>query len=298
MFTVVSNPTPLYVFEAVKHIDVDRKNSLPLADFQNRYLTTSTPVVFGNMTHSWPAFRKWNFDFFKKELANHDLDIYSHKVGLNQGDSQRPVTNLSGANYFDLLMHEEDVLQVRNLDILSINPKLINDFSYPRLGLTFKKKSPRLHIGGAGANEHMHYRADLAESFICNFGGRQHVLLVRPELAKYTYEPPLSFESLTTVDYSKKGLKKNPAVGKIDGYYAELNHGDVLFIPSGYRYSIHYSTISFGLVLAASPSKFKSKFRARYNKHVVTSCEFLLRNIMGDAWQRRRIRKAVRRSKN
>ncbi|MCH2190150.1 MAG: cupin-like domain-containing protein [Gammaproteobacteria bacterium] len=286
------------MFDAIRHIDVDRKNSLPVADFINRYRATRTPVVFGDMTHRWPAYKKWNLAFFRKELGDLAIDVYSHKVVINGGYSSRPINQIPANDYFDLLLHDEDELQVRDLNILKINRYITEDFKYPRLGLRFKKQSPRLHIGGSGAMEHMHFRPDLAESFLCNFGGRQTVLLVRPEQAKYTYEPPWSFESLSTVDYSEAGLINNPALSKLDAYIAELNHGDVLYIPSKYRYAVHYSTISFGLILAASPKSIYTKLQARHNKYIVKPLDSFCAGLFGrNRWQRRRVRKAVRRSR-
>ncbi len=225
------------------------------------------------------------------------IDAYSHKVGVNKGHSQRPVMRLSAADYFELLINDEDDLQVRFLDLLAIEPRLKEDFQFPRLGLKFNHKQAHLHIGGANAKEPMRYRADLAESFLCNFGGKQTVLLVRPEEAKYTYEPPFSFESLATVDYSKRGLTNNPVISKLNAYRAELSHGDVLYIPSQYRYAVHYSTISFGLVLSAPPKSMGLKLKAQCNKLVLRPVDNLAQRVLGKTWQRRKVRKAVRRSK-
>jgi len=285
------------VFEAVKYIDVDRKNSLPVADFTNRYLGTRTPVVFGDLTHRWKAYRKWNLNFFRQTLGDHDVDVYSSRILSSGGDSLKPVMKLAAEEYFDLLMHEEDDLQVRNLSVLKLVPSLADDFSYPRLGLNFKRQSPCLHIGGTGAKENMHYRSDLAESFLCNFGGKQCVLLVRPEHAKYTYEPPFSFESLPKVDYTQSGLTKNPAIANISAYYAELGHGDVLYIPSEYRYSVYYATISFGFILAASPSSPLTSIRGANNKLMIRPLNRVAQTLLGTAWNRYKVRKAVRRSK-
>lgn len=285
------------MFDAIQHIDVDRKNSLPLADFSSRYQATSTPVVFGDMTHRWPAYRKWNLEFFRKQLGDYQIPAYSHKVATNGGNNNLPVTKVSADEYFELLLHDEDELQVRDLDFLKINRYLSEDFTIPRLGLKFKKNRARLHVGGSGSMERMHYRADLAESFLCNFGGRQQVLLVRPEQAKFTYEPPYSFESLPTVDYTKNGLKNNPAISNINAYYAQLDHGDVLYIPSGYRYSIHYPTISFGMLLTAPPHSIKKKIKAKYNTLFVAPFDYLGHRVFGKRWLRRKVRKAVRRSR-
>ncbi|MBX2849216.1 MAG: cupin-like domain-containing protein [Acidiferrobacterales bacterium] len=284
------------MFEAVQYIDVDRKNSLPVADFTNRYKGTSTPVVFGDMTHRWLAYEKWTMEFLKDQLSDVDVDLYSNKQGLTGGDTLKAVMHIKAREYFNLLEHGEDDLQIRNLKIFQLIPGLEDDIVYPRLGINFKRAASRLNIGSPDSLENMHYRPDLAESFLCNFGGKQTVLLVRPEQAKYTYEPESGFESIHTVDYGKDGLEKHPALHNINAYYAELKHGDVLYIPSEYRYSAHFETVSASLLLAADPDA-GAKIRGMANTAIAAPLDRFCSSVFGASWQRRKVRKAVRRSK-
>ncbi len=286
------------MFEALQLIDADRKNSLPVADFSKRYLKTKTPVVFGDMSQRWLAHEKWDVGFFEEVLGETEVPLYSNKISQNLGDSRRSIMTMPANEYFKLLSHDEDDLQIREFPIFKVAPNLKEDFNYPRLGLTFRRGSTRLQVGGQGAIENMHYRADLAESFICNFGGRQAILLVKPEQAKYTYEPPLGFESIPTVDYSPSGIKKNPAITNLNAYYAELGHGDVLYIPSGYRYAVHYLTPTIGLTMTAEPSTFSARIGGAFNRFIVEPIDNLGFKFMGERWYRRKLRKAVRRSKS
>lgn len=285
------------MFEAIKHIDVDRKNSLPVADFTNRYMRTSTPVVFGDLSHRWGAYHHWSLAYLERGLGEQQVNLYSNKVALNRGNSFKPVMSMALSEYFELLNHEEDDLQIRDFDFLQSAPELADDFRYPRLGLHFKQWATRLNVGAAKSMENMHYRPDLDESFLCNFAGKQTVLLVRPEQAKYTYEPPTAFESVPTVDYSEEGGQKHPALNNINAYYAELEHGDVLYIPSEYRYSVYYQSVSIGLVLAAHPHSLFTRLRGLQNRLLTQPLDSAAHRVLGATWQRRKLRKAVRRSK-
>lgn len=285
------------MFEAINHIDVDRKNSLPVADFMNRYLKTGTPVVLGDLSHRWDAYQNWSIQYIKHFLSDMKVDIFSNDVHLNGGDSRSAVMQLPASEYFKLLTDGQNDLQIREFSINHQLPLLSEDFDYPRLGLRFQKDLSSLSIGGDGSLENMHYRPDLAESFLCNFGGEQNVLLVQPKQAKYTYEPPIAFESVLTVDYTQTGRTKNPALSKIDGYYAELKHGDVLYIPSEYRYAIEYVSPSIGLTLVASTSSPVKRLRAWNNNLLIKPLDHLGQRALGSRWKRRKLRKAVRRSK-
>lgn len=285
------------MFKAIKHIDVDRKNSLPVADFTYRYLKTGTPVVFGDLTHKWAAYHRWDIPYLRRQLNNNLVNIYSNKFGVNDGDSRKPVMKMPANDYFDLLTHDEDDLQIRELNIGTLAPQMYDDFDYPRLGLKYKHGTGQLSVGGKGAMENMHYRPDIADSFLSNFGDKQTVLLVRSEEAKYTYEPSWSFESIVTVDYSAEGLKKHPALSKLNAYVAELSHGDTLYIPSEYRYAIYYHGTSIGLVVAAKPTSPNQSLRALGNQLIVQPLDKMAQRLLGAHWQRRKVRKAVRRSK-
>lgn len=285
------------MFEAINHIDVDRKNSLPVSDFKNRYLRTNTPVVFGDLSHRWPAYRSWDIDYIQRHLKNKTVNVFSNDIQLNGGDSRTAIMPLPADEYFELLNHGQNDLQIRELNCHRKAPELIEDFKYPRLGLRFSRSATRLSLGGNHSLENMHYRPDLAESFLCNFGGKQNVLLVRPEHAKFTYEPPTAFESVLTVDYSINGQTKNPAIGKIHAYYAELNHGDVLYIPSEYRYAVEYETSAIGLTLVASTLPLGKRLRSLNNQLVVMPLDELAKRTFGASWKKRKVRKAVRRSK-
>ncbi|GAA6139233.1 hypothetical protein NBRC116583_29800 [Arenicella sp. 4NH20-0111] len=288
---------PKLVFEAIKHIDVDRKNSLPVSDFTYRYLQTGTPVVFGDLTHKWAAYHRWDIPYLKRQLSNKLVSVYSNKVGVNGGNSRKPVMNMPANDYFDLLSHDEDDLQIRNLSVGEIAPQIYDDFEYPRLGLKYRHGTGQLSVGGKGSIENMHYRPDIAESFLSNFGDKITVLLVRSEEAKYTYEPPWSFESIVTVDYSAEGLKKHPALSKLNAYIADLAHGDTLYIPSEYRYAVYYHGTSIGLTIAARPTSPSQSLRSRGNQLIVQPLDRLAQSLLGAHWQRRKVRKAVRRSK-
>ncbi len=256
-----------------------------------------TPVVFGDLSHRWPAYSHWNIDYIKHHLANKTVSVFSNDTQLNGGDSRTPIMPLPADEYFELLEHGQNDLQIREFNCFQKTPQLIEDFEYPRLGLRFNRGATRLSLGGNRSLDNMHYRPDLAESFLCNFSGKQNVLLVRPEQAKYTYEPPMAFESVLTVDYSAKGQSKNPAIGKIHAYYAELGHGDVLYIPSEYRYAVEYETKTIGLTLVASTLPLAKRARSLNNQYIVKALDNLATRTFGTSWKKRKIRKAVRRSK-
>jgi len=64
------------MFELIKSISVDRKNSLPVADLHARYRNTGTPVVFGDLCQRWPALSRWTPEYLGKNIGDYNVPLY------------------------------------------------------------------------------------------------------------------------------------------------------------------------------------------------------------------------------
>ena len=125
--------------------------------------------------------------------------------------------------------------------------------------MKFFKRLPVLFVGGAGAKVQMHYDIDLANLILCHFGGTKKVLLFPPEQTRYMYKVPYSFSALHDIDFSSPDLIKYPAIKHLNGYVAELKHGDCLFIPSGFWHYIIYEEVGFSMTLRSMPTHWSSR---------------------------------------
>ena len=172
-------------------------------------------------------------------------------------------------------------------------PELVKDFSYPDIGLPFFKKLPVLFAGGKGAKVQMHFDIDLADIFLCHFGGRKRVLLISPEQTRYMYKVPFSFSSLFDVDFDNPDYKKYPALKFLQGEVVYLNHGDVLYIPPGYWHYIVYEDIGFSMSLRAFPRSAKNIFKMLRNIFLIRTVEGLMRKVIGQSWNDRNERLAI-----
>ena len=170
-------------------------------------------------------------------------------------------------------------------------PELVKDFSYPDIGLPFFKKLPVLFAGGKGAKVQMHFDIDLADIFLCHFGGRKRVLLISPEQTRYMYKVPFLFSSL--FDFDNPDYKKYPALKFLQGEVVYLNHGDVLYIPPGYWHYIVYEDIGFSMSLRAFPRSAKNIFKMLRNIFLIRTVEGLMRKVIGQSWNDRNERLAI-----
>jgi hypothetical protein len=234
------------VFELVNSIEVDRKNSLPVADLHARYRRTGTPVVFGDLTQHWPATKKWSADYLSSSVGDVKVPVFSNVAKINGGRPSKPVLHSRLEVYIEELLHQENDLRISKLP-LNLLPELERDFVYPRLGFDFNKNLTSLSVGAQGAFEPMRQSSGVVHSVRCNFGERSSVLLIPPEQSPLMYRVGNSQYSVRDINFDQPQFDKYPALRYLSGYVAELDHGDALYIPAGFWYCVGYHGVGINL---------------------------------------------------
>ncbi len=275
---------------------VDRVERLSQKEFIERYKTPAKPVVLTHETESWPAREKWSLDYFKEVVGNNIVPLYNSAPSKGKTHQHAAATEMPMQDYLGLLEQGEKDLRMFFYNILSGAPQLVDDMRYPDCGLKFFKKLPVLFVGGAGARVQMHYDIDLANIMLCHFGGKKSVLLFSPDQTRYLYKVPFSFSSLHDIDYSNPDFDRYPALKHVKGQVTELEHGDILFIPSGYWHYICYDEIGFSLSLRAFSSNVSTNLTLVKNIFVTRTVEGLMRKFVGQPWNDRNERLAVERT--
>jgi hypothetical protein len=194
------------------------------------------------------------------------------------------------------LLNGENDLRIFFYNILAGAPQLLEDFSYPDCGLKFFKRLPVLFVGGKDAKVQMHYDIDLANNLLFHFGGRKRVLLFPPDQTRYMYRVPYSFSSLHTIDFNDPDFEQYPALKQLRGQTAELAHGDVLFIPSGFWHYVVYDDIGYSLSLRAYPAGPKHKLVILKNLFYTRIVGYLMRRMVGQPWVECNERLAVKKT--
>lgn len=249
------------MFDLIKTIEVDRKNSLPVADLHARYKRTGTPVIFGDLIRRWPATKKWNFEYIKQQAANVEVAIFSNKKHLNLGYPKKPVLTSKLGELLEGLKTDENDFRVSKASIFSM-PNLIPDFTKPRLGFDFNKGKTNLYIGAQNAVEPMVQSSKIVHRVYCHLGAPVAVLLIPPVFSGFMYRVGNSRDTVRDIDFNDPDFEKYPALKYLQGYVAELNHGDSLYIPAGFWYCIAYQGPSIMLRFEAITGKTSDYIRA------------------------------------
>jgi hypothetical protein len=200
------------------------------------------------------------------------------------------------ADFVERLRAGERDLRIFFLRVVAELPELTADFTYPDLGLRFFDKLSVLFVGGRGARVQMHFDIDRADILLCHFGGKKRVILFAPEQTRHLYRVPFSFSALHGVDPALPDYERFPALARARGEIAELRHGDALYIPPGYWHYVLYDEIGLSLSLRALPRRPRDLLAAFTNIVGLRTVDGLMRRVLGQRWNDRNERAAVRRT--
>ncbi|MBA3829235.1 MAG: cupin-like domain-containing protein [Taibaiella sp.] len=247
---------------------IDRVNNISEKDFRDKYLLPMKPVVITDLAKAWPAYNKWTWDYMKKLVGNVKIGVYNNiragaKVPVNGSDGE-----MLFGEYLDLIQKGPVELRIFLFNVFKYAPQIVEDFTFPEHILKgFLKKYPMLFVGGSGSIAHMHYDLDLSHIFHTQFLGRKRVLLLHNSQSPLIYKMPYTVESAASfVDWHEHlDTEKFPGLKYAKAYETILEHGETLFMPTGYWHHMQYIDSGFAMSLRALPAGVLPKVNTIYH---------------------------------
>jgi hypothetical protein len=271
--------------------NVDVVPQISPEDFKEKYFDPQAPVVIKNFSKQWPAYTKWNWDYFKEIVGNEKVGIYNNV----KSDAYTPINKAddytSFGEYIDMIRRGPAAWRIFLFNIFSHAPQLTQDFTWPDQYMKgFVKRVPMLFVGGEGSITHMHFDIDLSHILHSQFMGRKRVLLFPYHEQHKLYRKP--FEVLSIADFSnyydgeksKLDVTKFPAVQFANGYEVILEHGDTLFMPGGYWHHMEYLDSGFAMSLRALNNSVAGKLKGAWNLLGMRSIDTLMKKAVPIPW--------------
>jgi hypothetical protein len=258
--------------------------------FKEQFYIPQKPVVIKNLSHNWPAFQKWNWDYFKQLVGDKKVGIYNNI----KSDAYTPINTADDyktfGEYIDMISKGPAGWRIFLFNIFDHAPQLVQDFSWPEeLMKGFVKKFPMLFVGGASSITHMHFDIDLSNIIHTQFAGRKRVLLFPYEEQYKLYRKP--FEVLSLADFSnyysensKLDYVQFPALKYAKGYEIILEHGDTLFMPAGYWHHMEYLDSGFAMSLRALQPSISGKLKGAWNLFGMRSIDTMMKKTAPKWW--------------
>ncbi|HJU46170.1 MAG TPA: cupin-like domain-containing protein [Chitinophagaceae bacterium] len=279
---------------------VTKLESITPGDFHQKYYSPMKPLVITGLAKEWPAYNKWNWDYFKAAVGGTEVGVYNNI----KSDAYTPVNKaddyMKFGDYLDMVKHGPVGLRIFLFNIFQHAPQLVSDFTWPEhLMKGFVKRYPMLFVGGAGSVTHMHFDIDLSHIIHTQFIGRKRVLLFPYEEQYNLYRKPwevlsfVNFEKYFDDANNKLQIEDYPALKNARGYEVILEHGDTLFMPAGYWHHMEYLDSGFAMSLRAMQSSLGGKLHGAWNLFGMRNIDTLMKKTAPQWWYNYKKNKAL-----
>ncbi|MDQ1088412.1 cupin-like domain-containing protein [Siphonobacter sp. SORGH_AS_1065] len=270
---------------------VDIVTDISGEEFREKYLKTHRPVILRGITEKWPAFEKWRLDYFKTLAGNIEVPLYDNSKPTPSSKLNQPDKVMKFGEYLDLIASGPVDLRMFLFNIFDHIPDLCNDFTFPEhLMKGFLKKYPMMFFGGAGSIVYLHYDMDLSNVFLTQFHGKKRVILFDQKYSKHLYRMPYGI--LSYVDPENPDYEKHPAMRYLEGYDCIMEHGDMLYIPSGVWHYMNYLEGGYALAVRAFDPSISTRAEGIFNITAMRTFDDLMKKNFGKRWWNYKSRKA------
>lgn len=272
---------------------VDTVEVISAEDFKKLYYDVKKPVVIKNLAKQWPAYTKWNWDYFIDMVGDKQVGVYNNI----KSDAYTPINTADAymkfGDYLKKVKEGPLDLRIFLFNIFQHAPKVVADFTWPEdLMKGFVKKYPMLFVGGEGSITHMHFDIDMSHILHTQFIGRKRVLLFPFEEQYKLYRKPWEVLSLANYAHYNESFdyENFPAVQLAKGYEVILEHGDTLFMPAGYWHHMEYIDGGFAMSLRALQGDLGGKLTGLWKLFGMRNIDTLMKKTTPKWWYNRKRR--------
>jgi len=291
-------------------MQLDIKTPIPIVDgtkitrseFEKNYLKPQKPVILRGLWKQYPAYEKWNYEFFKEAMGNIEVGLYSSTKANPSETLSVPTAKMRFDEYLHLIETEPTDLRLFLFPIFKYKPELLKDFSYPAIAKGYIKL-PFMFFGPKKSVTRMHQDIDMSNVFLTQFEGLKRVVLFAPDQSELLYRLP--FNVHTTVDIDHPDYETYPGLKYAKGVTGILEYGDTLFMPSGYWHHVEYLEGGYGLSIRTIASTLGLKIKGLYSVTIQRKFDDLMRKLFGEKWfnykkklARKRANRAIRKIEN
>jgi len=274
---------------------VERVKTISPQDFVENYVKPQKPVVIEQLSHDWPAYKKWSLAYLKDIAGEVEVPLYDNRPVSAKDKFNEPHAKMKLKDYIDLLEKGPTQYRIFLFNLMKEVPELQDHFKMPNLGIKFLEKLPFLFFGAENSSVFMHYDIDFANILHIHFEGKKRCIIYPPSETKFLYKVHNALISLNEIDFNNPDLEKFPALKLAEGYEAYLEHGEALYMPEGFWHNMTYLTPGFSMSLRTFPKSAKNLWKALYNVTIMRGFENVMRKFKGDDWIDYKNKRAYRR---
>jgi cupin-like protein len=201
-------------------------------EFYRRFGKSEQPVILRAAMGSWPATRKWTFDWFRREhgACRVDLNPNAYRVNDDTGCAERigPSSSMALAEYIQRVLSSGQRGYLAGNEIYRNVPTLRDDLAFDAHTSLGRWAVPSFFMGGPGTVSRTH--VDWAQNLHALFVGRKHWKMWAPHRLREMQPIPADWRfSVSGRDLN--GPATIPVAPDLDFV---LEAGDLLYVPYGW----------------------------------------------------------------
>lgn len=276
---------------------IDVVEDISKEDFRQKYLIPRKPVVIRNLAKKWPAYQKWTMEYIKEVVGDVEVPLYDSSKADPAAPINSSAMKMKFADYIDLIQREPTNLRIFFFDPIKNAKKLLEDYLSPKeLMGGFLDTYPSMFFGGKGSETFLHYDIDMAHIFHTHFNGRKKVLLFDNKWKERLYLLPFATYALEDYNIAKPDFEKFPALNGVQGIECYLEHGDTLFMPTGWWHYMEYLDGSFSISLRAWDKSWAVKAQSLWNLTIQRNFDNFMKGRFKKKYMDWKEKKAVERA--
>lgn len=273
---------------------IDTVEGISKKDFLTNYFYKQKPVIIKGLLNGTPAHDHWNLEYIREKLGKTEVDVYDNSLkktsAYTHGDLKMPFSD-----FIDVIAtNKPSSYRLFLFDGFKYCPDLRKDFPCPSLFHGMLGKIGFMFFGGTDTKVRMHFDIDMSNVLHTQFVGRKRIILFAPEYNDLLYKTPLNTYSIADMD--NPDYEKFPGLRYVKGYDVMLEHGDSLFMPSGYWHYIIYQEGGFGVAYRKLAHSFAHKMAGVGNLTYRLWIDKLMNAVMGKTWVDYKTRMAFKRA--
>ncbi|MCH2132514.1 MAG: cupin-like domain-containing protein [Phycisphaerales bacterium] len=226
---------------------LERRDELSPEEFLENYFRPRRPVVFRSFSNAWPAREKWTLDYFRETYGDISVPVYEEAFADSGASYGSTDDRMPFRDYLDLIDHEPTKKRLFLFNIFKYAPELCHDFDYPVFARKWATRHPFMFFGGETSHVDGHFDVDLSHVFLTQFHGTKRVVLYGPQWSSHLYRH--KFTVSHNVDLGNPDFERYPRLLDAEGFECVIEHGDTVYMPSGWWHYVYYLTGGFSLAL-------------------------------------------------
>jgi hypothetical protein len=267
----------------MKTSSIDAISDVSPEEFKKKYLIPQKPVVIKGLADKYPAGRKWTIDYIKKVCGDVTVDVFDNSKSNKGSAFTIADLKMPFRDYVNTIVENKPTtLRMFLFNMFRAKPELRKDFPCPSIFTGILGRIGYMFFGAKDIKVRIHQDIDMSNVLLTQFYGRKKVVLVDPKYSELLYKLPYNTYSL--VDLDNPDYEKYPGLKYIEVQECILEHGDSLYMPSGYWHFITYVDGGFSVSYRKIAHSLKAKKDGLMNLLVYMPFDKIMNKLQGEKW--------------